>query len=134
MDMPRRTIGEWVQISCDLILLNILWLVCCLPIVTIGASTAAMHSVARKMAACEHYTVWSGFWHGFRENWKQATAVTVILGAVLLISWADFTIGLNNPGLTGIACQVIGVLGMIAGVFTLTLAFPVLTRERKSVG
>ena len=66
MDMPRRTIGEWVQIICDLILLNILWLVCCLPIVTIGASTAAMHSVARKMAACEHYTVWSGFWHGFR--------------------------------------------------------------------
>ena len=130
MDMPRRTIGEWVQISCDLILLNILWLVCCLPIVTIGASTAAMHSVARKMATCEHYTVWSGFWHGFRENWKQATAVTVILGAVLLISWADFTIGLNNPGLTGIACQVIGVLGMIAGVFTLTLAFPVLTRYR----
>ena len=130
MDMPRRTIGEWVQISCDLILLNILWLVCCLPIVTIGASTAAMHSVARKMAACEHYTVWSGFWHGFRENWKQATAVTVILGAVLLISWADFTIGLNNPGLTGIACQVIGVLGMIAGVFTLTQAFPVLTRYR----
>ena len=130
MDMPRRTIGEWVQISCDLILLNILWLVCCLPIVTIGASTAAMHSVARKMAACEHYTVWSGFWHGFRENWKQATAVTVILGAVLLISWADFTIGLNNPGLTGIACQVIGVLGMIAGVFTLTLAFQVLTRYR----
>ena len=130
MDMPRRTIGEWVQISCDLILLNILWLVCCLPIVTIGASTAAMHSVARKMAACEHYTVWSGFWHGFRENWKQATAVTVILGVVLLISWADFTIGLNNPGLTGIACQVIGVLGMIAGVFTLALAFPVLTRYR----
>lgn len=133
MDMPRRTIGEWVQISCDLILLNILWLVCCLPIVTIGASTAAMHSVARKMAACEHYTVWSGFWHGFRENWKQATAVTVILGVVLLISWADFTIGLNNPGLTGIACQVIGVLGMIAGVFTLTLAFPVLTRYRLSL-
>ena len=133
MDMPRRTIGEWVQIICDLILLNILWLVCCLPIATIGASTAAMHSVARKMAACEHYTVWSGFWHGFRENWKQATAVTVILGAVLLISWADFTIGLNNPGLTGIACQVIGVLGMIAGVFTLTLAFPVLTRYRLSL-
>ena len=62
MDMPRRTIGEWVQIGCDLVLLNILWLVCCLPIVTIGASTAALYTVARKMAACEHYTVWSGFW------------------------------------------------------------------------
>ena len=130
MDMPRRTIGEWVQIGCDLVLLNILWLVCCLPIVTIGASTAALYTVARKMAACEHYTVWSGFWRGFRENWKQGTAVPLILGVVLMISWADFTIGLNNPGFSGIACQVIGVLGMIAAVFTLSLAFPVLTRYR----
>ena len=31
MDMPRRTAGEWVQTICDLILLNILWLICSLP-------------------------------------------------------------------------------------------------------
>ena len=130
MDMPRRTAGEWVQTICDLILLNILWLICSLPIITIGASTAALHSVVRKMAACEYYTVWSGFWHGFHENWKQGTAVALILGLVLGISWFDFTRGLRSPGLTGIACQVISVLGMIAGVFTLTLAFPVLTRSR----
>ena len=74
MDMPRRTAGEWVQTICDLILVNILWLICSLPIITIGASTAALHSVVRKMAACEYYTVWSGFWHGFHENWKQGTS------------------------------------------------------------
>lgn len=128
MNMPRRTTGEWVQIICDLILLNILWLICCLPIVTIGASTAALHSVVRKMAACEYYTVWRGFWHGFRENWKQGTAVALLLGLVLMISWVDFTIGLRSPGLTGIARQIVGVLGLILGMFTLTFAFPVLTR------
>lgn len=130
MRMPGRTAGEWVQNICDLILLNVLWLVCCLPIVTIGASTAALHSVVRKMAACEYYTVWRGFWGGFRENWKQGTAAALILGAVLLISWVDLTVGLRSPGLTGLACQAVGVLGLIAGVFTLSLAFPVLTRYR----
>ena len=125
--------GEWVQILCDLALLNLLWLVCCLPIVTIGASTAALHSVARKMAACEYYTVWRGFWQGFRENWKQGTAVMLILGAVLLISWWDISIGLRHPGLSGIACQFVGVLGMIAAVLTLSLAFPVLIRYRLSL-
>lgn len=130
MDMPRRTAGEWVQTICDLILVNILWLICSLPVITIGASTAALHSVVRKMAACEYYTVWRGFWHGFRENWKQGTAVALILGLVLGISWFDFTVGLRSPGLTGIACQLLGVLGLIAGVFTLSLAFPVLTRYR----
>lgn len=130
MDAPGRTMGEWAQVFCDLVLLNLLWLVCCLPIVTIGASTAALHSVARKMATCEHYTVWSGFWQGFRENWKQGTAVALILGLVMLISCADFIIGLNNPSAAGVACQIVGVLGVIAAVFTLSLAFPVLTRYR----
>lgn len=130
MDMPRRTAGEWVQTICDLILLNILWLICSLPIITIGASTAALHSVVRKMAACEYYTVWRGFWHGFRENWKQGTAAALILALVLGISWFDFTLGLRSPGLTGIVFQLLGVLGLIVGVFTLTFAFTVLTRYR----
>lgn len=126
--------GEWVQLLCDLALLNLLWLITSLPLVTIGASTAALHSVARKMAACEYYTVWRGFWHGFRENWKQGTAVTLILGAVLLISLGDILIGMRRPGMTGISCQIVGMLGMIAAVMTLSLAFPVLTRYRLSLG
>lgn len=132
--MPKRTMGEWSQLFCDLILVNILWLICCLPIVTIGASTAAMHSVTRKMAACEYYTVWRGFWHGFRENWKQGTAVALILGGVLLISGLDIAVGLNTSGLSGIACQVLGVLGLIAAVFIQSLAFPVMTRYRLGLG
>lgn len=82
------------------------------------------------MAACEYYTVWRGFWHGFRENWKQSTAAALILALVLGISWFDFTLGLRSPGLTGIICQLLGVLGLIIGVFTLTFVFPVLTRYR----
>ena len=130
MNMPRRTPGEWVRIICDLILVDVLWLICCLPIITIGASTAALHSVVRKMAACEYYTVWGGFWHGFRENWKQGTAVFLIVSLVLGISWFDLTTGLRSPGLTGITFQIVGVLGLIGGVFILSLAFPVLTRYR----
>lgn len=132
--MPKRTMGEWSQLICDLILVNALWLICCLPIVTIGASTAAMHSVTRKMAACEYYTVWQGFWHGFRENWKQGTAVALILGGVLLISGLDIAVGLNISGLSGIACQAVGVLGLIAAVFIQSLAFPVMTRYRLGLG
>lgn len=130
LSMPRRTMGEWSQLICDLMLVNILWLICCLPIVTIGAATAALHSVTRKMAVCEYYTVWRSFWHGFRENWKQGTAVAIILGAVLLISGVDVIVGWNTPAMAGIVCQALGVLGLFGGIFTLSLAFPVLTRYR----
>lgn len=130
MDDFMEKLVNWAHIGCDLVLLNILWLVCSLPVVTIGASTAALHTVARKMAAGEPYTVWSGFWQGFKENWKQGTAVTVILGLVMLVCLADFTIGVSNPGTIGMVCQIVGALGMIAAVFTLTMAYPLLTRYR----
>ena len=32
--------------AADLIALNLIWLICCIPIVTIGPSTAAMYCVA----------------------------------------------------------------------------------------
>ena len=34
---------------CDMMCLNVIWLICCIPIVTIGASTAALYSVMLKM-------------------------------------------------------------------------------------
>lgn len=59
----------------DLFLLNLLWAVCCLPVITIGASTTALFYTARKMAAGEEYLLWQDFFHSFRLNLRQSTAV-----------------------------------------------------------
>ncbi|WP_143319892.1 YesL family protein [Clostridium sp. HBUAS56010] len=70
----------------DLILLNILWVICSIPIFTIGASTTAVYYVTLKLARDDDgYTIKS-FFKSFKENFKQATVIWLLLlvaGAIL---------------------------------------------------
>ena len=67
----------------DVLILNVLWLVCSIPIVTIGASTTAMYYVTLKLARDEDgYTIRS-FFKSFKENFRQATVIWLIFLAVV---------------------------------------------------
>ena len=59
----------------DLVTLNLLWLICCLPVVTIGASTSALYCVTLKMAGNEDTYVCSSFFHSLKENMKQSLII-----------------------------------------------------------
>lgn len=66
--------------------LNILWMLCCLPIVTVGASTTALFYVALKIAKNEEGNITRAFFHSFRENFRQATLVwLILLGAGVIL-------------------------------------------------
>lgn len=63
----------------DLILLSVLWAVCCIPIVTIGASSAALyHAVMKSVREDEGYARQS-FFHSFRQNIRQCLGLTIVL-------------------------------------------------------
>lgn len=73
----------------DLILLNILWVVCSIPIVTIGASTTAVYYVTLKLVRNDDgYTIRS-FFKSFKENFKQSTIIWLIMLAVGLLLGFD---------------------------------------------
>lgn len=61
----------------DLIWLNLLTLLCAIPIVTAGASLTAMYHVLLKMALKEEGTVTVPFFKAFRSNFKNATKVWI---------------------------------------------------------
>ncbi len=73
----------------DLVILSFLWFVCCLPVVTIGPSTAAMYYVALKIVRNEEdVKIIPTFIQGFKSNFKQAAImnmISLVLGAVLLV-------------------------------------------------
>ena len=70
----------------NLIVLNILYVICCIPIVTIGPATAAMTKILRNYAREEHAFLWSDFWDTFKNNFWTAFVVGLIdLFAVILI-------------------------------------------------
>ncbi|RDW18850.1 YesL family protein [Oceanobacillus chungangensis] len=70
----------------ELILLNILFILCSLPIVTIGASITALFSITLKMVRNEEGGIISGFWAAFKKNFKQSTVMWgfLILFCVIL--------------------------------------------------
>ncbi len=73
----------------DLIWLNILTLICCVPIVTAGAAIAAMLQITMKMVKNEEGVITSSYFRAFRENFRQATAIWLIGGGISLFLYMD---------------------------------------------
>lgn len=118
----------------DLLWLNVLTLICCLPIVTVGASLTAMNYMALKIVRNEECYITKGFFKSFRENFKQATLIWLILLLMTVILAADFLIMRGSSdtvfekALRGV---VMAVSFMVA--FTMIFVFPVLAKFDNTV-
>ena len=71
---------------CDSCYLNLLWFICSLPIVTVGASTTALYYTTLKLVRDEESSLTRMFFRSFRENFRQSTILWLILlaGGLLL--------------------------------------------------
>lgn len=69
--------------------LSILWLICCIPIVTVGAATTALFTVTLKMVKNEEGAVTRQFFKAFKSNFKQSTIVWLILLALGIMLAVD---------------------------------------------
>lgn len=80
----------------DLMWLNILTLVCCLPIFTIGAAVTAMHNVLLKIYRNEEGYITKQYFKSFKENFKQSTLIFLIYIFLLIVFILDFRIIING--------------------------------------
>ena len=62
----------------DWFILNILWIFCSIPIVTIGATTTALYSVNLKIINNEEGNLIKTFFKSFKENFKKSTIICYI--------------------------------------------------------
>ncbi len=69
--------------------LNVLWFICSIPIVTIGASTTALYYSCLKIVRDEDSHVAATFFRAFRENFRQATVLWLIMLGVGLFLAGD---------------------------------------------
>ena len=87
--------------------LNALWLACCIPIVTIGASTAALYDVSLRIIRDEECYVGRHFFRAFRNNFRQATVIWLImLGAGLFLAADGYIVYHLRASSTGRAAVV----------------------------
>ena len=104
----------------DLIMLNVVFLICCLPIVTIGASLTALHYVTLKMARNEESYIIRSFFKSFKQNFKQATVINLIMLAVAAILYMDLRI-VGNIG--GTMSQVLYIVFFAFGILYICLLY-----------
>ncbi|MDE6619809.1 MAG: DUF624 domain-containing protein [Lachnospiraceae bacterium] len=76
----------------DIMILNFMFLVFCIPVFTIGAAFSAAYYMGFKMVKNEETYIVKGFWKAFKENFKQGTVIWLILLAILALLTADYRI------------------------------------------
>ena len=111
----------------DMVLLSFYWLICCLPILTIGASTAALYYASMK-SHLEEGTNTRNFFHAFIRDLKQSLVLELIVIGVAAMLVVDLYIlpQMNIP--LGGVVQVILTVTAIIGVAMLSYLFPLLAR------
>lgn len=130
MDSPLM---NFLNKAADLMWLNILALICCIPIVTAGASFTALHYVALKIVRNEESYITRGFLKSFKENFKQATAIWLILLLAMLLLAGDFYIIFYSGMEFNVVIKVIIMAAIVLVAFVATFVFPLLAKFDNTV-
>ncbi|MCR5449928.1 MAG: YesL family protein [Solobacterium sp.] len=69
--------------------LNCLWVLCSIPVFTCGAATTALYAVTLKIAEDKEHNITAEFFKAFRDNFKQATKLWLIMLAVGIVLGID---------------------------------------------
>ena len=74
---------------CDIFILNVLWIVCSIPIITIGASTTALYYSMLKINREADSSITGMFFHSFFQNLKQGCGLTIIYALSGLLLYVE---------------------------------------------
>lgn len=126
---PDSPFMRLVSRIADILLLHILTIICSIPIITIGAAMTANFSIAMKVVKDEDNGIIVPYFKAFKNNFKQATIVWVILCMAIFLVFIDWRwIILNGWGTTNIVYRI-GVIVMSAIVWFIMLSiFPIIAR------
>ena len=126
MNLLDTRIYRWLEVVTDFFLLNLMWLVACLPVVTIFPSTAAMFGVVRDWVRNKEGGLARAFVSRFRENFAQSLLVGVLwalFGAALLL---DFSVAGRLPPGAEVVAKSLLILATLLFASASVYLFPMM--------
>lgn len=133
---PDSYLGRFLYWAADIVILNILWLICSLPIFTIGASTTALYYSLMKRSRRDESYVHKNFFNSFKANFKQSTIMWLIMLVIGAVLFLDYRVGTlyNTQGYgVGKFFIIISIILSIPYMFVLTYIFPVQAKFENSI-
>ena len=119
---------------CDLMLVNLMFLVSCLPVFTIGAAICGMNKVCQAIVTGDERGIWKLYVSGFKDNFKQSTIVwlcTLLVAASLVCYWL-LVVNFCRGTLATVLLILMAVLAVVALSHVVYL-FPLIARYENSL-
>ena len=107
----------------DLILLNIVYLVTCLPLFTIGAATTALYTMCFRLMREEYSGLIRSYFQAFKENFKQATLIWGVLLVAVIPALYYLYVLLALSGAARYA-SLLFILIVVVAAMTASYVFP----------
>lgn len=118
---------------CDIFILNVLWIVCSIPIITIGASTTALYYSMLKINREADSSITGMFFHSFFQNLKQGCGLTIIYALSGLLLYVEVQLYKSMEGtLSNVLLIAIILMFVVWGVM-LSYSFPILAQFDNTV-
>ena len=118
----------------DVVILNLLFIISCLLIITIGDSTTATYSVAKQMVKDKESYIIKKLVKKFKENFKTNTIVwigMIIIGCALAFNLYMSKIVLNKS--ISMVLQFLFTMISIIYIFKLTYVFPLISKFENTI-
>lgn len=118
----------------NLMILNLLTILCCIPIITAGPAVTALYYVTIKMARGDDPYIVKSYFKSFKENFKQGAIIGIVMLALTIVIILDWEVViLMMSGITATVLKV--VLGIVTIFFVMTglYVFPVLARFENTI-
>ena len=114
----------------DCIFLSMFWLLGCIPVVTVGASFAALYDATFRGFRKGDKHCWGRFWQVYRENWKAGILPTAVFLAVLTLVTKALVALWNAAVAGGVSWMLFSGLAFVGvlGLGMVSVLFPMLSR------
>lgn len=124
----KNPLFSFLNLLGQLILLSILWTVCCLPIITVGASTVALYYTVVKVLRRNQDSLFAAFFREFRNNFLQSLNINMVFLCYFGIL-AYFAIPRLSAARSGADIGFYALVGLaILGALPLSLVYPTISR------
>jgi uncharacterized membrane protein YesL len=117
----------------DIIVISLIWVICCIPIFTIGPATTALYYTVVKVIRRERSYLFREFFSSFKANFKVGAISGIIITLVYIVLIFDRSFASNLEGTEGFILLSV----FTAMIFLLTCVtvyiFPILSRFNMKV-
>lgn len=106
-NFTESRVFSFLETLADMLILNFIFLISCLPIITIGTAITSMFEVTLKMVESKEGYIIASYVKAFRSNFKQATRAWISIFFIFIVLSVDLFYAFIKPSVFSIVLYII---------------------------